>query len=329
MKFVVITLDKISVNVCYEDEKIIENMKSAFSGYMTFNEGFDKNAFSVVLTPKDTVEGFYKGYKAFWGKEPGDKKLNAVYIGKSSLVCKYEPENDYLEFTKYVVLNTMMKIFENAGYYFLHASCVEKDGKAYAFSGKKGAGKTATMINMLANKYNMLTNDKLAVRLDENGNPVCVGFPTTIGIRMTKKWCSQERNKPIVATIKQKHPEILTAADSSDLSSEEKKFFFEPRVITKSFDTGITHTARLVKIINTNFDPNASKFETVKDDLRELILDQNEEAVSIEKPYINEIEFKPFELETDKIVDAMADLDNYKVYQGVGMDEDFIDVLDN
>ena len=63
--------------------------------------------------------------------------------------------------------------------------------------------------------------------------------------------------------------------------------------------------------------------------MRELILDQNEEAVSIEKPYINEIEFKPFELETDKIVDAMADLDNYKVYQGVGMDEDLIDVLDN
>lgn len=334
-KSVVITLDKISVNVLYEDERIIDNMKEAFAGYMTFRSGFNVLAYTIECGPQTGIDYDRMNYSYHGGREPHDKENNHVYIGKNHLICEYAEGNNYLEFTKYIVLNSMMRIFENSGYYFLHSSCVAKNGKAVAFTGCKGAGKTATMINMIANGYQLVTNDKSAVRLDENGRPIVIGFPTTVGIRMTNAWSSELRNRPLVARIKSKHPEIFVANDSTRLDDESKKFFFEPKVITHSYNSnvsedvnfGIRPVMPLEKIINTKFDPTRTDFFVARENISSVIWNQRENAVSIEKPYLEEIDFAPFKMDTMEIFEHMISLDNLIVEQGPNMEKQLIEVI--
>lgn len=329
MSNVVVSLDKIKVNFNCDNEEILAQVQKDFGDFMTFSdEPSEEKLFTVNCHEMDSLKE-ESGGKVFYDKEPKDKHVNKVTIFDDSVDVQYHGENDYSSFCGYVLLNSMGKLFENSGYFILHSSCIEKDGEAIAFSGKKGAGKTQTLLNLLQNGYNLVTNDKLAVRVGDNDELVCVGFPTTVGIRMTNSFVSDEKNQPILRTLKQKHLEVLKAADSKNLADESKKFFIHPRVITNSYGQDISPISNLVQIVNPTFNPEKEQFESRPADLTELIRSQREEAVSIEKPYLNNIEYTPFQIDMEETIEKMADLEgNIVVEQGPGQTSDLIDVLE-
>lgn len=325
----ILKLDKIKVNVKYDNSQILDHIIREFGDFMSLSQAEEGEQLFTVNFRQMQGMGGGSGAQVHYDKEPKDKHLNKVSIFEDHVNVDYNPENDFSSFCGYVFLNSMSKLFENAGYFILHSSCVEKDGGAIAFSGRKGAGKTQTLINLLQSGYHLVTNDKLALRLGENGQIVCVGFPTSVGIRMTQNFANDPKNDVIIRTLKQKDREVLKSADAANLADESKKFFIHPRVLTTGYNTDITPISNLVQIVNPTFVPGKEKFESAPADLRELIESQREPAVSIEKPYLNEITFTPFSMDMSKIVSAMAALTtNISVQQGAGQTGDLIDVLE-
>lgn len=329
MKGVVLELDKIRVKVEYDDNSILQKTLKEFGDYIKpINYNSDEDLFTISFSQMKSLLKD-KGENIFYDKEPKDKHYNKVSILSKGVAVEYDPRNDFQMFSSYIILNSMSKLFENSGYFVLHSSCVEKNNKAVAFSGKKGAGKTQTLINLLQSGYHMVTNDKLALRLDNDGKIICVGFPTSVGIRMTHSFVDDPKNADIVKTLKQKDREKLKPADVSNLADESKKFFIHPRVITNGYKTDITPVSILTQIVNPTFVPGKEKFESKKTDLRDVVDSQREPAVSIEKPYLNNISYVPFLMDTSKIVNAMVSLSsNISVLQGPGQTENLIDVME-
>lgn len=63
------------------------------------------------------------------------------------------------------------------GMFTLHASAVAKDGKAIAFVGPKGAGKSTTVAYFCSRGYSLLTDDLLALRTADDYVTAYPGFP--------------------------------------------------------------------------------------------------------------------------------------------------------
>jgi hypothetical protein len=57
----------------------------------------------------------------------------------------------------------MGAVLDSQGIFALHASCVEVDGKALAFVGEKGHGKSTITASLLAQGFNLISDDILAI----------------------------------------------------------------------------------------------------------------------------------------------------------------------
>ncbi|WP_329155909.1 hypothetical protein OIU91_41575 (plasmid) [Streptomyces sp. NBC_01456] len=56
-----------------------------------------------------------------------------------------------------------------AGFHILHASCVVRDGRALLTFGPKGAGKTTTALLLAREGYDLLANDRVFARTEDQG----------------------------------------------------------------------------------------------------------------------------------------------------------------
>lgn len=53
------------------------------------------------------------------------------------------------------------------GYYLLHGACVEMNGKAYGFIGESGVGKSTLTMGLMQKGYKVLSDDVVALKLNE------------------------------------------------------------------------------------------------------------------------------------------------------------------
>lgn len=92
-----------------------------------------------------------------------------------------EYTSDKLSFMQRIMCNVFIMEFQRNGYAIVHGACVSKDGESFIISGNKGAGKTTTLIRLLEQGYDFISNDKVAVK-EENGRVVTCGIPHSMGI---------------------------------------------------------------------------------------------------------------------------------------------------
>lgn len=79
----------------------------------------------------------------------------------------------------------LLRRMERDGERFLHAAGVARASRCVLITGDKFAGKTTTMIDLLLRSFDMVTNDKVALRIADDGASVVVqGFPVAIGVRI-------------------------------------------------------------------------------------------------------------------------------------------------
>jgi len=69
-------------------------------------------------------------------------------------------------------------LLDQRGYFVLHASTVSVDGRAVAFVGESGAGKTTTAMACLVQGHRVLSDDVAAIALTEEGPVVRSGYPS-------------------------------------------------------------------------------------------------------------------------------------------------------
>ncbi|NHN63624.1 Hpr(Ser) kinase/phosphatase [Haloarcula quadrata] len=69
-------------------------------------------------------------------------------------------------------------LLDQRGYFVLHASTVSIDGRAVAFVGESGVGKTTTAMACLLDGHRILSDDVAAIALDDSGPVVRSGYPS-------------------------------------------------------------------------------------------------------------------------------------------------------
>lgn len=71
-------------------------------------------------------------------------------------------------------------LLQHRGYLVLHGSAVLVNGKAVVFSGDSGAGKSTLAANMVDRGYQLITDDVVAIRADENGQLLIEPGPSRV-----------------------------------------------------------------------------------------------------------------------------------------------------
>ena len=80
------------------------------------------------------------------------------------------------------VRTIVYKEMRERGYFFLHAACVAKERTGVAILGQRHVGKTTTLINLVANGWDFVSNDKIALSINDR-QLIADGFPVSAGIR--------------------------------------------------------------------------------------------------------------------------------------------------
>ena len=108
----------------------------------------------------------------------------------------------YKQMIQYFVCNLFNRLLEEKGYIAFHSSAVEKNGTGLAFIGKRNAGKTNCMLNMMNAGFNSVTNDKLGIQYDGSGLNG-YGVAQDVSIRMDLGFRSQEQNQKYLEYARQ------------------------------------------------------------------------------------------------------------------------------
>lgn len=84
--------------------------------------------------------------------------------------------------SKFIFLFVLTSLLEAKGYYPVHCSAVEKNGKGVIFPGYSGAGKTTTCIALMRQGYGLLSDDRPFLRYGKDGGLEFLAFPDTVDV---------------------------------------------------------------------------------------------------------------------------------------------------
>jgi hypothetical protein len=106
-----------------------------------------------------------------------DHDFKRVYIiaGQKNKAAVYEPAR--------MIREIVTRSMERKGFFLLHAAAVEKDGQVVLFCGDKSTGKTTMMLGLLSLGYNLISNDKVYIGI-ENRQVKVYSCPGPVGITL-------------------------------------------------------------------------------------------------------------------------------------------------
>ena len=88
----------------------------------------------------------------------------------------------------------LAELLKKQGFYFMHAACLEKDGKGYLFAGKSGSGKTTLTLGLLQQGWNAITDDDVFLT-ERDGQLVALGGPDRCKVTAeTWRWLQGDRD---------------------------------------------------------------------------------------------------------------------------------------
>ena len=149
------------------------------------------------------------------------------------------------------------------GWIPMHSACASKNGRAICVSGQKAAGKTSTLLNLLArNGCDLVAVDKFLVRERGGAQLEVCGIPGKIGIRVgtavtqprVLTWLA-EATDPFFPNISRDDAEHIAATNTPEqLRTRTEKILLTPAELTGLFGRSITPTAPLGLLLIPVFD---------------------------------------------------------------------------
>src|SRR6266446_10730587 len=138
------------------------------------------------------------------------------------------------------------------GWHEIHASAIARNGKAIAFVGSKGTGKSTILCNMLSQQYkdsefDFVTNDRLWVG-QENGQWTGLGSPSPVLI-----------GYGTLATVCELAERLSLYRDEFFLLTGDwgkKVYQFSPSELARVFGRNIQTSVELLAIVNLRRGPN-------------------------------------------------------------------------
>lgn len=321
-----ITQGDVKINV-FAEEKICKAIYKTFFGFAKLSTEI-KDGYNVFINENfDNVSP-----NAIPFKEQNSKLYSKIELNDLNASIWLNPEEDVLtnrQLIIFTITNIYSKLLYNNGYYFLHCSCVSKNGKAIAICGEKNVGKTVNLLNFLSHGYNFVTNDMLAIKKIEGGI-ICHGMPYYVGVRMTKPWITEPTNKKYIAFANEHNYKIPDNA-----SLDENKLFISPQNVAKLNGVAISPFSKLEVILNPHYDESASKLNLKKmggENLKALVYSQKLSPIHSSKAFLNNLNSNAF-LSTKSRLETVDELsllpafyfkENSNLFDSVALFGDYI-----
>ncbi|HEY0601331.1 MAG TPA: hypothetical protein VGD58_00405, partial [Herpetosiphonaceae bacterium] len=163
------------------------------------------------------------------------------------------------------------------GWIPFHGACCISGGTGICITGDKFAGKTSTLINLLAaGDAQLVTNDKLMLRAADGVLSACA-LPHKIGIRVgtfmadptLRRWLVEAADttypKPRLADLDR----ITATTTAADLPSRTEKVFLMPYELAQLFGASVAAAAQPALVLIPIFTPGIACSELVPVDADE------------------------------------------------------------
>lgn len=170
------------------------------------------------------------------------------------------------------------------GWIPMHSACAAKYGRAVCVTGRKGSGKTSTLLNLLArNGCDLLAVDKFLIRDAGARLDVC-GIPGKIGIRVgtaivqppVLAWLAGAAD-PFFPNISPQDVEHIAETHTPEqLRTRDEKIHMTPAELAALFGGSITPTAPLGLVLIPVFDPSLDDTRLVpagRDEVASLLME--------------------------------------------------------
>jgi hypothetical protein len=148
------------------------------------------------------------------------------------------------------------------GWIPMHSACAAKNGRTICVTGGKGAGKTSTLLNLMArNGCDLVAVDKFLIRDGGAGLEIC-GIPGKIGIRVgtavvqpqVLTWLT-EATAPFFPNISPRDVQHIAATNTpAQLRTRGEKIHMTPAELAALFRASITPIAPLGLVLIPVFD---------------------------------------------------------------------------
>jgi hypothetical protein len=163
------------------------------------------------------------------------------------------------------------------GWIPMHSACAAKDGRAVCVTGPKAAGKTSTLLNLLArNGCDLLAVDKFLIRDAGSHLEVC-GIPGKAGIRVGSAieqprlldWLAVPSFFPHLGVADVQH--IAATNTPEQLRTRAEKVHLLPTELAALFRRSITPTAPLELVLIPAFDLDIEEARLVRAEPEQVI----------------------------------------------------------
>lgn len=188
---------------------IEELIKKHFQSHIIFEEVNNEATYSLIISDNILKPrgNYYKMIDKWF-----DNATLDCYIDNKSKICYatnfQASTKEYRDLLiQYFSANLLNRFLEINGYYGVHSSCVEKSGSGVLFVAGRNSGKTVCMLNLMAEGFNSVTNDKIALK-DIGNDVVAYGIAQSVSIRLSPQFCSQPENQKYVDLAMKKGIEI-------------------------------------------------------------------------------------------------------------------------
>ncbi len=229
-------------------------------------------------------------------RENENESYNYLNCTNNTLFVYFDKySNNKFQFMQRIMINVFITELQRHGYVIIHGACVTKDDQGYIISGDKGAGKTTTMLKLLEQGYDFVSNDKVAIK-KINGEIIACGIPHSVGI------VAEDLDKYRINTQYGRY--------------EYPKVYFKVSELPKALDTSVYNQTTLVGFLFPKYLPRTQyiKHQLCENNLKQIgavnIFEEN--AVANQKSYLLDI------LEPIKYADASVinEIPGYHIVQG-------------
>ena len=178
------------------DDNQYDVIKEVIDGHGTITDAAGDPTYTVVTSKMFTGKGMHETLSDKWFNNATmdcfiDNDRQACYIQNINA----DSEKNANSLLQTSVLNTFNRLLETKGYVSFHASSVEKDGKGVIFVAPRNSGKTCCMLNTIGHGFNLVCNDKVAVRFDPNGSDCYGVMDKDVNIRLSPEFLRVPENQ--------------------------------------------------------------------------------------------------------------------------------------
>lgn len=169
------------------DYQLLKMLKDEYGNYYLFDKEFSKIDFNIYVYINEA-----KYQKIITELNISNKNLIylknrdgiIINISNNDIFILYNKITDNLiQFIGENIISIFGLFFEQKGYLYFHAACVDKCSNGIAIIGERNSGKTTLLNILLQNGFNFVSNSHLGIKTFDN-NLVGLGSPSRIGIRL-------------------------------------------------------------------------------------------------------------------------------------------------